>query len=75
MEIYDIVKKLTGDIKPIGESNYDEKALKSLIETIELVDKLLFDIADVSHGQGSHMHSVSLAGKKAREFLNEVQCI
>lgn len=73
MEIYDIVKKLIGNIDPIGESNYNEKALQSLKDTIGLVDKLLSDIADVSHGENSHMHSFFLAGKVARSYLNDVK--
>ncbi len=73
MEIYDIAKKLLGPIDPAGETNTDERRFENLKETIELVDKLVFDIFSVSLRKDSQMHSVKMAGLKAHKYLNDLK--
>jgi hypothetical protein len=69
MEIYDIVKKLIGPIEPIGETNSDEQRFKNLENMIDLTGKLLSDIIEVSQYEKCEQHSMSKAGKLARQFM------
>jgi len=73
MEIYEVVKKLIGEIEPIGETNEDNKRYKNLEDIIKLTDKLIFDIEGVSIHKDRHEHSMKCAGKKASGFLKELK--
>jgi hypothetical protein len=74
MEIHDVVKKLVGPIDPVGASHIDPERLKNLESLCELVDRLLFDIADVAHShKGAHEHSRNIAGEQADKFMRELK--
>jgi hypothetical protein len=73
MALYEIVKKLTGEIEPAGDSSIDDKRYDNLCATIELVNKLLYDIQDVARSRISYEASVQRAGKKAQAFLDEIR--
>ena len=73
MTNYDVVKKLIGQIDPVGETHTDEKRFRNLTETIDLVDKLLFDLHQVAQNETRHEHSMSKAGKEAADFLKDVK--
>ncbi len=73
MEIYDIVKKLIGDIEPIGAEHCDKKSFESLKATTELVNALLHDIDDVAcEYTDAYQDSIKKACKFANEFLDEI---
>jgi hypothetical protein len=72
MEIYDIVKKLIGNVVPIGDTNKDLQRYKNLEETIFLIEQLLQDINSVSSNKDCQEYSKAIAGKKAEQFLNEL---
>ena len=40
MDIYEVVKKLVGEIEPVGESHYDKKSFENLKVMIDLMDKI-----------------------------------
>ena len=44
MEVYEIVKKLVGDIAPIGDSGYDKNSYKNLEVMIELLEAIVEDV-------------------------------
>lgn len=69
MTNYDIVKKLVGEIEPVGETNTDEKRFKNLEQMTNLVDSLLLEIRTVSECKTSHEYSVKKAGEFADNFL------
>lgn len=78
-DIYAIVNKLAGNIRPTGDSSRDDERLINLKQVCRLVDELLVDIIDVSKNSEAREHSVKLAGVTAesfllewREYLNEV---
>ena len=73
MTIYDVTKKLTGDIRPVGESHTDERRFKNLEEAIELCDRLLFDIAEIARFADRPEASMSKSGKRAKEFMEQVR--
>jgi len=73
MEIYDVVKKLLGEIEPVGETHVDDKRFENLSATTLLVDKLLFDISQVAVSASRQEYSMSRAGKHAEQFLKDIK--
>ena len=70
---YNVIKKLLGSIEPVGETNTDNKTFENLENTIDLIDKLLFDISMVSKKKSSYEYSVKKAGKMAADFLRDLK--
>lgn len=70
---YEVVRKLIGPINTIGETNYDDRAFKSLEDTIALVDKLIFDISRLVPDSNLVEFSCKRSGKKAKEFLTNLK--
>jgi len=68
-----IVQKLIGKIDPIGETNEDNRRYGNLEEMCTLVNKLLFQIHQVSKEKDNHQHSIKRAGQYAYQFLKEVK--
>ena len=72
MEIEDIVKKLIGEISPLGCSRRDEDRLNNLRKYLTLIEVLLAEVAYVSTYRDSHEHSVKEIGMTAYKFLEEI---
>ncbi len=72
MEIIDVVKKLVGDIEPIGETHTDSKRLDNLKVMTALVDELLGNIYYVSKEKDCIEHSRKQAGNHAYKFLEYI---
>ena len=68
-----VTKKLLGDIDPVGESNIDVKRLENLEETIQLVDRLIYDIFQVSLEKNNQYHSVKISGERAYKYLKSLK--
>ena len=73
MELCDVVKKLTGDIIPAGESHTDRVRYENLEETIKVVRKLVFDLKNTSHYRSNVEYSMKKAGITAYNFLKEIE--
>ena len=73
MTLHEITKKLTGEIQPVGETHTDERRFKNLEEAIELCDRLLFDIGETARFADRPEASMSKAGKRAKEFMEQVR--
>lgn len=72
MEIYDVVCKLVGPIKPIGETNKDNSRFENLKKMTELVDNLITDIDSVSYNnKNRYEFSMKRAGQYAFQWENE----
>ena len=69
---YVVSKKLIGPIKPVGESNTDEKRLENFNKTKELVFSLLCDIRDCVTYSKYNEYSMKLIGDEARRFLKSI---
>jgi len=69
--IYEVVKKIIGEIRPIGETNTDEIRYRNLLEMIDLADAIMSEIWSVSHFKGRAEYSMSKAGKRAEQFLDD----
>lgn len=68
----DVVKKLIGPIRPIGESHTDAQRMENLKAMCDLVDGLLDEINDVAQLRFNHEHSVKEAAMHAQSFLNRI---
>ena len=68
----DIVKKLIGNINPIGETNTDDERFENLKEMCVLVNDLITDIDDMAYRNiNSHEFSVKRAAQFAHDFLTQ----
>jgi len=72
MDLYDVVRKLTGPIIPIGETSVDDRRFANLDDVAGLAGELLADIIEVARHRDRQEHSISKAGKFAQKFLMEV---
>jgi hypothetical protein len=72
MTIHEIVKKLIGEIRPVGETNTDNARFENLKQTCELVDELLHDIDGVIYYKDRVEYSMSRAGKYADAFFDRI---
>jgi hypothetical protein len=73
MDLYEIIKKLTGPISSVGETNADHDRFKGLVATIELVDRLVFDISDAALSKNYPEASRAKIGKRAQEFIADLR--
>ena len=71
MDIYEVVIKLVGEIRPVGETNEDNRRFENLKAMCELAEKLLVDIAYVACGKKQTEYSISRAGKYASDFFDD----
>lgn len=69
MTIYDVVKKLVGPIRPVGDTIIDDERFKNLKVMTALVDKLLTDIDAVGTEATAPEYSRKRAGRFANDFL------
>ena len=73
MEIYDVVKKLVGEIDPIGESQTDAKRYENLVVMTKLVDQLLTDLDEIAVWNKDRVeHSRRKAGEFAYKFFTQI---
>jgi len=73
IDIYEVVKKLIGPIRPVGETNADNKSFENLKIMGELVKSLVGDIDSVSYDfKDDHQYSVKKAAEYADEILNQL---
>lgn len=73
MELKDIVKKLVGNINPVGDSSRDPERLENLKEMCELVQSLVSDIEYIAFSYPSaHEHSIKTARDYAFNFLYDL---
>ena len=72
MTYYEMVKKLVGEINPVGETYEDTRRLNNLENMIALVDHLMSDIDKVAMNKGRPEYSVNKAGTVASEYLDSL---
>jgi hypothetical protein len=72
MTLHEIVKKLVGEIDPVGETNTDNARFENLKTLTNLVDHLLGDIDRVAGKRIRHEYSMKRAGKFACDFFDQI---
>jgi uncharacterized protein YaaR (DUF327 family) len=74
MNHYDIVKKLIGEINPVGEHNEDERRYDNLIKLMSLVENLIYDIDDVGFkNKDRQEYSIKRASNACAEFIKRIK--
>ena len=57
--VYEVIKRLTGSIYPIGETNADNKRYENLKVLLDVIDTLLKDIDNVVYNNcNAHQYSI-----------------
>lgn len=69
MNHYEIVKKITGPINPIGVTETDTERFENLKDTLDLIYILVGEIKFIASKAGAQEHSINKAGTYAKEFL------
>jgi hypothetical protein len=73
MTNYDVVKKLIGNVRPVGETREDEKRLENLKALCELMDEIHTEIDAVAYDfRNNHEYSIKEAVKVANDFLTKL---
>lgn len=74
MELIDVVEKLIGPTRPLGESTRDAERFKNLQALCILTTKLILEIhAIAADHKDSHEHSRMKSGKLAAGVLEEIK--
>ena len=66
-----IVKKLIGQIHPLGETHIDTERYENLILMCEIADDLIREISDVAKNASRHEISMKQAGEYALKWVKE----
>lgn len=64
-----IVKKIVGNIKPVGETNEDNLRLDNLNECLNLTENLIDEILEVAKFSNRTEFSVKSMGLRAQYFI------
>jgi len=71
MDIYEVVKKLIGNIEPIGETHTDNDRYENLKKLTGLTEQLLTDICSIEHDyKNNHQYSMKRASEHCAGFLD-----
>lgn len=76
MNMEEVVMKLIGPVRPVGDSNEDRNRLNNTRNLTELIGRLLKTVGDLSTYDNRHEASMRLIGIHAGEFLDdEISCL
>lgn len=75
MTVYDVVVKLIGNVRPVGETYEDDRRFENLKEMTILVDNLLSDIDCVIPYKSKKEYSMKRAGEFADNFFTKLGII
>lgn len=69
MEIHEMVMKLTGPIRAVGETNEDARRHDNLEVLIDVLEHLLNEVSDAATAATRQEASMQKIGVTARDFL------
>ena len=72
MDIHEVVTKLVGPIKPVGETHIDNDRYENLKIMCDLIDKLLTDVDRVIPNKRRDEYSMKRAGEYADNFFTQI---
>ncbi len=70
MELKDVVRKLVGPVRGVGETHEDAKRLENMKTMCLLIEDLLSDVETTYSDADSHQASVGSIGKVAKHFID-----
>jgi len=72
INVYEVVKKLTGEIDPVGETHVDNKRYENLQQLTALTEQLLTDICSIENRyKNNHQYSMKRASEHCARFLDD----
>ena len=71
-EITKVLEKLMGDIKPIGDTHYDDMAYANLLTYIEVATWFIERIYEVAECHDRPERSMQRSGKEALKYLSKL---
>lgn len=70
IDIINVVRRLVGKIKPVGETNTDNERLENLKTLCNVVNALVYDIDEVAYEfRDRKEYSIKRASDFAKDFL------
>ena len=70
MTLLEIVLKLTGQIRPVGETNEDNRRYENLEELLDLTNELLKEIDSVAYNyRNDSRYSIKRAAERCSKFF------
>lgn len=73
MNYYEIVMKLVGPVRPVGDCAIDGHRFENLETLTALIDDLLTEVDHIAtEHAGSHEHSRNKAGTHCSDFLDRI---
>lgn len=73
MTIYDIVKKLIGEIEPVGAEHVDKGRFENLEAMIDLVEKLHHDLDTIVYkNKDFHQDSIKRSCARINKYLDDM---
>ncbi len=74
IELTEVVKRIVGDIKPVGDSSIDHKRLENLKSLFELINGLVHEVRIIHiENMNSQQYSVKIASDLSEEFINNLK--
>ncbi len=73
MDLYDIIKRIIGNINPVGDTNIDKKRLENLKTHEEITYKLIEDLMWVSEDRDRIEYSMKNLGQSAYSQLLDIK--
>lgn len=70
MNVTEVVKRLIGEIEPIGDSRIDEKRFENLKVWCCVAEDMIAELSKVADFKSKPEHSMSRAGKFSEGALN-----
>jgi hypothetical protein len=73
MEVYDVVMKLVGPVRPVGETDEDNRRYENLKNLTQLMDLIHTEIDEISYlYRNDPRFSVKRAGEHCNKFLTKM---
>lgn len=72
LELYEIIEKLLGEIKPVGATHVDTKRFENLKKYEDLICQLVYKYADLTENIDRYEHSMKIVGERALEFIKDL---
>jgi len=73
MQLHQIVLTLVGPIRATGDHGVDKRRLDNLKELTVLIDRLLFEVYEISLDADRQEASMKAIGIHAKEFLEDIR--
>lgn len=67
--ISEVLFKITGEIHPIQETNYDNKAYENQEKILFIIDRCIDEIMQNAERDDTHAFSVAMSSNRAKRYL------